>query len=379
MNTTGFEPTLIVKNNRRGYQRLSSRYLSSLLGALPANALSLNAAAEMVAHGGFYARYHAARLLCERGSREARLIMQDILNTGSGPARASAARHLHHFSWFAAEPLLRQAIADPEERVRESAVYALCDSHERAAYDLLTALIPGETDTIKEAAAWGLRSCTDKAAVPILAAVMTAHDPDVRIRALEVLSANNTAEAARLVRAALHEADAEVVYNAVLSLIELEGEGCILEISQLIEKTENLEPVLRGLFHATNYLHLPLAEHPAVHVLLDSLARAVIDPMPETREAVVWILAWMRHEHATDLLKYAYFHEENGTVKAHILRVTLALMNEAGNDLLEDALVSSDPFLVRTAQVYANQQSSAHYDSQWVAAAPLSRDELAWH
>jgi HEAT repeat protein len=212
-----------------------------------------------------------------------------------------------------------------------------------------------------------------------LADVLTAHDPDVRIRALEVLSANNTSEAVQAVRTALQDQDAEVVYNAVLSLIELEGEGSIVEISQLLDKTEDMEPVLRGLFHATNYLHLPLAEHPAIDVLLDSLARAVIDPAPEARGAVVWILAWMRHEHATDLLKYAYYHEENRVVKTHMLRVTLALMNSACDELLDDALSSDDPILVETAQSFSDQLSLTCFDNRAVAAAPLTRDELAWH
>jgi HEAT repeat protein len=274
--------------------------------------------------------------------------------------------------------MLRQALGDPDERVRESAVYALCDYRERAAYHLLTEIVSGETDTVKKAAAWGLRNCSDSAAVPVLEAALTASDPDVRINVLEALSANNTPDALRVVRTMLDDPASEVVYNAVLSLIEMEEDACIVEISRLIDKVDGarLEPILRGLFHATNYLHLPLAEHPAVHVLLDALAHAVIDPAPEARQAVAWVLAWMRHDDATNLLRYLYYEEQDSIVKAHILRVTRALMNDAGDELLADAIFSDDPILVQAAQPF--ERTFAHFDQHAVAAAPLVRDELAW-
>ena len=52
--------------------------------------------------------------LRRRGDRDARLIMQEVLTRGEPRPRASVARQLYGFSWFAAEPLLRQALQDPD-------------------------------------------------------------------------------------------------------------------------------------------------------------------------------------------------------------------------------------------------------------------------
>ncbi|MBN2305679.1 MAG: HEAT repeat domain-containing protein, partial [Anaerolineae bacterium] len=190
---TGHEPRLsTTRAGSRGMQRLSPRRLATLLNVLGPDSISLDAAAAMLHHEGFFVRYNAARLLAERGDREARLILADALENGSAPTRASIARHLGRFSWYVAESLLRAALADPDERVREGAVYALCDLRELAAYRLLTDTLSTETDPVRKAAAWSLRHCHDSAAVPVLAETLRARDPDVRIQALEALSANNT-------------------------------------------------------------------------------------------------------------------------------------------------------------------------------------------
>jgi HEAT repeat protein len=214
LSITGREPRISSSYGvKRGWQRLSPRRLGTLLNVLPPHAIALDAAAEMLHHDDFYVRYNAARLLGERGDRDARLIMQRALDSGSGPTRASVARQMHRFSWYAAEPLIRQALKDEDERVREGAVYALCDLRELAAYQLLAAIMPGETDAVRAAAAWGLRNCQDSAAVPVLAAVLDSGDPDVRIKAIEALSGSRTAEAVPVVTDALHhDPDHEVVY-----------------------------------------------------------------------------------------------------------------------------------------------------------------------
>jgi HEAT repeat protein len=374
---TGREPHLItISKTRRGYQRLSLRRLGTLLNALPPDAISLDAAAAMLRSDDFYVRYHAARLLSERGDRAARLILQEALKEGNGPTRASVARHLHHFSWYAGESLLRQALADEDERVREGAVYALCDLRELAAYRVLVETLPGETDTVRGAAAWGLRNCQDSAAVPVLEVTMQAHDPDVRIKALEALSANNTPEAIPVVEKALVEDDdLEVVYNAVLSLIELRGTDGLCALADLITWTngERLEPLLRGLFHATNYLHVPLSGHPA---LLDALAHALADDMPSARMAAVWVLAWMRDDRADALLREAFYREQSGLVQAHLLRVTVSLMAHVGAEFLQAGLQSADD-TVREQAEQLQAAALAAYDENDAASKPLSRAELA--
>jgi len=376
--TTGYEPCLSKTNRRRGYQRLLPRRLGSLLNMLPPSAISLDAAAEMLLNGGFYTRYNAARLLSERGDRDARLVMQEVLNTGNTPARASAARHLFRFSWFAAEPLLRQALNDVDERVREAAVYALCECRELAAYQLLVHVLPHESDQVREAAIWGLRTSHDSAAVPVLEQALGAQNPEVRIKALEILSANGSPEALPVVRRALADTNGDVVYNAVLSLVELQESKSVLEISQLIEENSGpcLESILRGFFHATNYLHLLLNEHPAVDVLLDALAHAMIDPTVETRQAVVWILAWLRHDHADALLRYMFTHETDTGVKIHILRVAHALMNRIAAELLDEARYSEDESLAEAAGTLLQNEPTT-YDPNVLAKSPLNREELA--
>jgi HEAT repeat protein len=380
---TGYEPSLSVSSQHKGYWKLSPRRLGTLLNVLPPHAISLGAAAAMLHSDSFFVRYNAARLLSERGDREARLVIQNVLTTGNTPSRASVARHLHRFSWFSVEPLLRQALVDPDEPVREGAVYALCDLRELAAYKLLVEVLQYETDFVRAAAAWELRNCQDSAAVPVLEAVLLAHDPEVRINALEALSANNTSEAVHAVRGALNDPDREVVYNATLSLIELREENSLIELCQLIEQTagERLEPILRGLFHATNYLHLNLAEHPAADTLMEALTHAASDDTPAVRMAATWILAWIRHPRAAAQLKEMYDQESESGVKAHILRVTAALMSEVGPELLEQGLSSSDPEVRGVAKTIAAEQAAspfARYDEDALPpAAPLNRDELS--
>jgi HEAT repeat protein len=378
---TGREPR-ISASKKRGWQRLSSRRLGSLLTMLAPGAITPDAAAAMLHHDNFYVRYNAARLLGERGDREARLIMQNALDTGSGPTRASVARQLHRFSWFAAESVIRQALDDEDERVREGAVYALCDLRELAAYHLLTAIVPGETDTVRAAAAWGLRNCQDSAAVPVLAAVLESSDPEVRIKALEALSGSRTAEAIPVVTHALHhDSDHEVVYHSVLSLLELRGDTCLFDLADWVRHTSGarLEPVLRGLFHATNYLHVRLDAHPAAESLLAALSHAVEDTHPAARQAAVWLLAWMRLDKASDILEQAFRREQDAEVQAHMLRVTFSLMSPSASRLAEIAQHSPDPFIATLADRFlaaAERGAFASYDEDAVAERPLGEDEL---
>ena len=378
---TGYEPRLSPHARKGGYRQLAPRRLATLLNVLAPDAISLDAAAAMLHSDQFFMRYNAARLLSERGDRDARLVLQAALEQGDGPTRASVARHLHRFSWYAAEPMIRQALADSDERVREGAVYALCDLRELNAYQLLVETLEGATDTERAAAVWGLRNCQDSAAVPVLAMALRAGDPDVRSKAVEALSANDTPEAWPVVRGALDDPHSDVVYNATLSLIELRGERALAELAPVIQHTQGarLEPVLRGFFHATNYLHVELADHPAADSLLAALEHAITDAAPEARMGAAWILAWMRHTRAAALLENAYYAETVGEVKAHLLRVAFALMSPVGPALLEDGLTSDDP-AVRDAADFIWQTHSANafaeYDETKSAARPLGRAEL---
>ncbi|MBN1564988.1 MAG: HEAT repeat domain-containing protein [Anaerolineae bacterium] len=383
---TGREPRISSRYGvKRGWQRLSPRRLGTLLNVLSPQAVSLDAAAAMLHNDDFYVRYNAARLLGERGDRDARLIMQAALETGNGPTRASVARQMHRFSWYAAAPAIRQALNDGDERVREGAVYALCDLRELAAYQLLTDLMPDETDTLRAAAAWGLRNCQDSAAVPVLAAVLQSRDPDVRIKALESLSGSRTEEAIPIVTNALHaDSDREVIYYATLALLELRGVDCLFDLAEWLQTTSGarLEPMLRGLFHATNYLNARPDEHPAAESLLAALDHALHDATAETRRAAVWLLAWMRLDRAGEILAQAFRQETDRGVQLHILRVATSLMSESAPQLLELATQSADEMVAAVAIRLAAAQEDgtfATYDEDDAPARPLGESELIAH
>ncbi|MBN2305747.1 MAG: HEAT repeat domain-containing protein, partial [Anaerolineae bacterium] len=214
---------------------------------------------------------------------------------------------------------------------------------------------------------------------------LRARDPDVRIQALEALSANNTPAAIPVVQAALDDPDPDVVYNAVLSLVELRGEHGLPDLVARLRAASDpdQEPLLRGLFHATNYLHVDLADLPVIDDLLDALAgtldNARARDIPAVRIAAVWLLAWTRHPRAAGLLVGAFERESSPTVQAAILRIAVSLMAGGADSLLEAGLASADPTVRAAAeQIRARQAAglTTQYDESAEAAAPLRRDEL---
>jgi HEAT repeat protein len=367
---TGREPRLASAYNKQGQRRLSLRRLATMINVLPPEAISLEAAAEMLRNEEFFVRYNAAKMLGKRGDRDARMVMQDVLTNGEPPSRASVARHLYGFSWFSAEPLIKQALKDKDARVREGAIYALCDLRELNAYQLMVEALANEVDDVRAAAAWGLRDCQDPAAVPVLQVVLKAQDPDVRIKALEALGANDTPEAMPIVRNAMNDSEPEVKYAATLSLLELAGEGWLQELSGIIGRTSGvtLQQVLRGFFHATNYLKIDIAKSKAADMMIDALETALLDELPAARMAVIWPLAWMRHERTPTVLRQAYRRERDGDVKAQMVRVATSLMAEntgAGSavnvaqEILQDALQSKDGRVRQVAEEITKRSKAA--------------------
>jgi HEAT repeat protein len=367
---TGREPRLATTYTKQGQRRLSLRHLATMLNVLPPEAISLDAAAEMLRNDEFYVRYNAAKMLSRRADREARLIMQEALANGEPRTRATVARHLYGFSWFAAEPLIKQALKDSDPRVREGAIYALCDLREINAYQLMIEVLQNEDDDVRAAAAWGLRDCQDSAAVPVLKVVLQAKDPEVRIKALEALGANDTPEAMPVVREAMNDPVPDVKYAATLSLLELAGESWLEELSGVIGRTngETRHQVLRGFFHATNYLKIDVAKTRAADMMIDALETALLDDMPEVRSAVTWPLAWMRHERTPGILRRSYNLEQDPVVKAQIVRVTNSLMaDDAGSsgakvadEILQDALKSKDERVKKAAEDVVKNRAKMH-------------------
>jgi HEAT repeat protein len=358
---TGREPRLSISYGQQGQRRLNVMGLANMLNLLPASAISLPALEEALRSDAFYVRYSAAKKLAERGDRDARMVMQKVLNDGDAPSRASAARHLYGFTWFSAEPLIKQALKDKDHRVREGVVYALCDLRELAAYQLLTEALQNEHDDVRMAAAWGLRDCQDAAAIPVLEVVLQAEDPEVRIKALEALGATEIPAAMPVVRTAMNDPEPDVKYAATLSLLELAGEAWLIELSGIIGRVHGvtLQQVLRGFFHATNYLKIDVGQTKAADMMIDSLETALLDDLAETRMAVIWPLAWMKHTRMAGILRQAYFREMDSEVKAHIVRVAASLGSDVGEELFQDALGSKDTMVKAAADKIMRERQGA--------------------
>lgn len=366
---TGREPRLVTSGGT-GQRKLSLRGVANMLNMLPPEAVSIDAVEAALRSEDFFVRFNAARMLARRGDRDARVTMERVIEDGAPTSRASAARHLYGFSWFSAEPIIRKALKDDDARVREAAIYALCDLRELNAYKLMMEVLKDEEDNVLQAAAWGLRDTQDSAAIPVLELILhTAKDFEVRVKALEALGQSDTPEAKPIVREAMNDREPEVKYAATLSLLELAGEEWLSELSGIIGRTkgETLRQVLRGFFHATNYLKINVSQSSAADLMIDALETALLDDMPEVREAVIWPLAWMRHERTPGLIRRVYTAEMDPKVKSHIVKVATSLMSlESGGTaesetvsqyVLNDALNSSDPVVRFTAEEVVNNRA----------------------
>jgi HEAT repeat protein len=353
-NITGREPRLSLSHTKRGQRRLSLRGLATALNALPPEAVSLPVIAEALRSDAFYVRYSAAKMLARRGDRDARMIIHEALTNGSAPTRASATRHLYGFSWFSAEPLLRQALGDSDQRVRAAAISALSDLRELNAFRLMVEALRDETDdNVRMAAAIGLRDCQDVEAVPVLESALGAEDPAVRVKTLEALGANGTPQAIPATRSALDDLDSEVVYAATLSLVELAGETCLDELSAIIGQPGDVmkrREVMRGLFNATCYLKLDVGTGKAADDLLEALESALHDESPEIRIGATWPLGWMQHTRADAILRTAYHGESDSEVKEHILRIAISFARDVDEAMQQDALNSPDVRVRETAE-----------------------------
>ncbi len=349
----GREPAIAPHHAHLGQQIVPLRSLATMLNVLPPESISLDAIAEALRSKDFNVRYNAAEILGRRNDRDSRLLMQDVLSGGTPPQRASIATHLYHLTWFGAEPLLRLALADPDERVREGAVYALCRMRGEEAYCFMREVLPGQSDNVKLAAAWGLSFNPDPESVPVLQIVFQTPGSETRTKAIEVLGATGSPEAIPTVRQAIDYPDPDVKYAAVLSYLELAREVSLADLAGLICASEGIErqAILRGFFHATNYLFIDIPHSSAASEVLDALALALQDSQPETRLAAARPLAWMRCSRAEELLAWAFGQESEPQTKANLLGIAVNLMSPICVKLLEDARQDAQP-VVREMAAY---------------------------
>jgi HEAT repeat protein len=357
----GREPALATQRQKRGW-RLAGKGLATMFDVLPPEAISLNAVTAALQHPDITVRYNAATFLRRRGDREARLVMQNALQHPEARVRASVARQLQGFSWFAAEPLIQQALQDSDLRVREAAIYALCDRDETQAYQLMAELLQNEKNFVRAAAAFGLRECTDPQAVPVLEAVMMADDPEVRVKALDTLSVNRTDQAASVVRRALFDSAPYVQYTATMSLLELRRADCLPELADLIKQVngESREHILRGFFQASNHLSINVVHSQYIEQIFEALEISLQDNYAPARMAAIWPLAWLDHDRARSLLRYAYKQEQDDRVKAHIIYVAVNILSPLGKEFLEEGRQSKNEIIREKAQeIQADIESGA--------------------
>ncbi|MEM9950624.1 MAG: HEAT repeat domain-containing protein [Chloroflexota bacterium] len=379
---TGREPMLASGLLEKGKRRLSLRRLGTMLNMVSPENVSLEATQAMINSDDFFVRYNAAKLLGKRGDRDARIIIEDALHNAKPRTRANVARHLHGFTWFSAEPLIKKALKDDDARVREAAIYALCDMGDLNAYNLMIDTLDGEEDNVLEAAAFGLRDTQDSAAVPVLKQVLKAKDPDVRIKGLEALGISGVPEAMPVVREAMFDAEPSVKYAATLSLLELSGEGWLQELAGVIGRTtgDTLEQVLLAFFHATNYLKIDVAKSSASDLMIDALETALLDEHTSVRMAAIWPLAWMRHERTPAILKKTYRIELEPEVKAHIVRISAGLMSDASEEILADAMDSEQTVVRKAAEKVMLERERAGgyatYDENAKQGEAFSRELL---
>ena len=338
-----------------GGSRLSLRNLGSALNLLPASHASVEVLAASLRSADPLVRFQAAELLSRRADREARLALEDILARGTPPQRAASAQHLYHFSWFTARGLFERALADPDGRVHEAALFALCKMRAPEAGRLAVAALrsPDATDGMRRAAISGATGHPDAGSVPVLEQALATVNREIREEALEVLGATGAAQAIPLVRRALDDPDPDIKYAATLSWLELAGDSCLPELADLLEsaRCEARRAILRGFFHATNYTGLNLFLSPHVDTLLSALEMSLADELPQTRIAAALPLAWIRHPRAAELLLGAFRAEPDADARAHMLSNAVNLSSPAAGALL-DASVSDPMLLVRQTGEY---------------------------
>ncbi|MFZ6028363.1 MAG: HEAT repeat domain-containing protein [Chloroflexota bacterium] len=346
----GREPRLSAGLGGRFH--VSLRGLANVLGSLQPNAVPLEVAAEALHSPDFLTRYSAAEMLSRRNDAGARRLLEETLKTGTPPQRASVARHLFRLPWEVTEAFIEHALHDTDRRVRSAAVSALCHLQTANAYRLLAEALPHEDDVVRLAAAWGLGQNPQPAAVPILAIVLQSRDPEVQVKALEVLGEMHAVEGIAhegiaLTREAINTTHLDVKYAATLSLIELAGEAAFPDVMALVRQTHGLarQAILRAFFHATNYLFIDLAQYAMAVELIASLQLALSDELPETRLAAAMPLIWMRHPQAEAIVQWAYQNETDPEIKSQILAATVNLLSPGAAAMLSAAEQDRNPDL----------------------------------
>jgi len=140
--------------------------------------------------------------------------------------------------------------------------------------------------------------------------------------------------------------------------VELAHESCFSELAAWIKKTRGWSRrwILRGFFHATNYMRIESGSASDAIILIQALEEALRDDLTQARLAAFLPLAWMRHPNAETTLLAGFRNETDGDTKAHMLTAAVHLMSPAAGILLEEAQKSHDQLVRQTAELLARGQ-----------------------
>jgi HEAT repeat protein len=203
-------------------------------------------------------------------------------------------------------------------------------------------------------AVWGLQSYPDRGAVPLLGLILKTENVEIQAAALEVLGLCGSMDAISLVRDAVLSPHADVQYAATLSWVELAQSACFEEIAEIIKTVngKNLYPILRGLFHASNYMGIEVDENIlGGEKLLLAVERATKDELPAVRLMASMILSSSHQDRAGEILLGAFRAERDSNTGAHILNNAVNLMSPVAELMLNDAVKSTDVLIQQTGMV----------------------------
>jgi HEAT repeat protein len=285
-------------------------------------------------HGQRAVRRSAAESLAQCADSEAIAALGDVLSSCTPAARTAAARQLSTLDWDDAQALWSAALADSDAQVRTAAIHALFEVDAPEALDLMAEQFNA------------VRS------------------PRLRAAILEHWAERGGVAHLDLVRAALDDPSPQVCHAAATAMLDLLAESALVPLAQAAQRRQGAAKaaILRGIFNATNYLGIQIAESDDYDTILDALAAALHDSEPEVRRTATWLAVWIRHPRAEALFEAAYRAERDPEVQAYMLYVAVNLSATCAAALLAEALESSEPLLRDQARFLA-QRNDAHHQS----------------
>lgn len=279
-------------------------------------------------------RRSAAESLAQRADAEAIAALSDVLRSCSPAARTAAARQLAAFDWDDVQALWSAALADSDAHVRTAAIHALFEVDAPEALDRLAEQFSA------------VRS------------------PRLRAAILEHWAERGGVVYLDHVRAALDDPSPQVCHAATTTMLDLLAESALLPLVQAAQRREGAAraAIWRGIFNATNYLGIQIAESADYEAILAALERALRDPEPEVRRTVAWLAIGIRHPRAESLFEAAYRAERDPDVQAYMLYIAVNLSAPCAATLLAEALTSAEPIL-RDQALFLAQRNDAHHQS----------------